>query len=85
MWIGLADHDGRSWYGVSSEVEIDPATNDFVSGAFRLIDPDEPRMSRRALAQAVEEFGSVRWSVIERRSATTADAPAPVEMGWVGS
>ena len=23
MWIGLADEAGRSWYGISSEVDID--------------------------------------------------------------
>jgi len=56
MWIGLADEEGRSWYGISSEVEIDPSTNDFVSGAFRLIARDEPRMSRRQLAAAVVDF-----------------------------
>lgn len=56
MWIGLADDEGRSWYGISSEVEIDPSTNDFVSGAFRLISPNEPRMSRRELAAAVVDF-----------------------------
>jgi len=56
MWIGLADEEGRSWYGISSEVEIDPTTNPFVSGAFRLIDRDEPRMSRQHLAQAVLDF-----------------------------
>lgn len=56
MWIGLADEEGRSWYGISSEVEIDPTTNPFVSGAFRLIDRDEPRMSRQHLAQAVRNF-----------------------------
>jgi hypothetical protein len=22
MWIGVADEEGRSWYGISSEVEI---------------------------------------------------------------
>lgn len=27
MWIGLADEEGRSWYGISSEVDIDPATD----------------------------------------------------------
>ena len=41
MWIGLADEAGRAWYGISSEVEIDPANNAFVAGAFRLITPDE--------------------------------------------
>jgi hypothetical protein len=56
MWIGLADEEGRSWYGISSEVEIDPSTNDFISGAFRLITPDEPRMSRQQLAAAVVDF-----------------------------
>ena len=56
MWIGLADEEGRSWYGISSEVEIDPSTNDFMSGAFRLITPDEPRMSRQQLAAAVVHF-----------------------------
>lgn len=56
MWIGLADEQGRSWYGISSEVEIDPSTNAFVSGAFRLIKPDEPRLSRNELAEAVVSF-----------------------------
>jgi hypothetical protein len=28
MWIGLADEEGRSWYGIWSEVEIDPSTID---------------------------------------------------------
>lgn len=56
MWIGLADERGRSWFGISSEVEIDPSTNDFIPGVFRLIAPDEPRMSRQQLAAAVVEF-----------------------------
>jgi hypothetical protein len=56
MWIGLADDEGHSWYGISSEVEIDPSTNGFVSGAFRLISPDEPRISRPQLAAAVVDF-----------------------------
>ena len=56
MWIGLADEEGRSWYGISSEVEIDPSANDFIAGAFRLIGPDEPRMSRARLAAAVVDF-----------------------------
>jgi len=56
MWIGLADEDGRSWYGISSEAEIDPSTNAFVSGVFRLITPDEPRMSRAQIADAVVDF-----------------------------
>ena len=56
MWIGLADEAGRSWYGISSEVEIDPSTNRFVAGAFRLIAPDESRLSRRELAAAVVQF-----------------------------
>lgn len=56
MWIGLADDQGRSWYGISADVEIEPATNAFVSGAFRLITRDEPRLSRPQLAQAVVDF-----------------------------
>ena len=42
-WIGLADEQGRSWYGISSEVVIDPSTNAFMSCVFRLISPTEPR------------------------------------------
>ncbi len=56
MWIGLADEQGRSWYGISSEAQIDPSTNAFISGPFRLITPDEPRMSRTRLAAAVFDF-----------------------------
>ena len=56
MWIGLADEEGRSWYGISCEAEIDPSRNDFVSGVFRLITPDEPRLSRARLAAAVRDF-----------------------------
>jgi hypothetical protein len=56
MWIGLADENGRSWYGISSEVVIDPSRNAFVSGAFRLVDADEPRLTRPQLAAAVVEF-----------------------------
>lgn len=56
MWIGLADEAGRSWYGISAEVDIDPATNPFVAGAFRLIDPEEPRLTNKALAAAVVDF-----------------------------
>lgn len=56
MWIGLADEEGRSWYGISSEVEIDPITNPFVAGAFSLIDRHEPRVSRGELADAVVRF-----------------------------
>jgi len=56
MWIGLADEEGRSWYGISSDVEIDPSTNDFISGVFRLITPDEPRLPRAQLSAAVVEF-----------------------------
>ncbi|MBL8348517.1 MAG: hypothetical protein JNN03_24030 [Rubrivivax sp.] len=55
-WVGLADEDGRSWYGISSEVEIDPATNAFMSGVFRLITPEEPRLTRAQLAAEVVSF-----------------------------
>jgi hypothetical protein len=56
LWIGLADEQGRSWYGISSEVDINPSTNTFMSGVFRLISPNEPRMSRAQLAAAVVNF-----------------------------
>lgn len=56
MWIGLADEEGRAWYGISSEVEINPATNNFISGVFRLITPDEPRLTNAEIAAAVVSF-----------------------------
>lgn len=56
MWIGLADELGNSWYGISSEVEINPSANAFMSGVFELISPDEPRLSRHELATAVVRF-----------------------------
>lgn len=56
MWIGLADDDGRSWYGISAEAVISPASNPFVAGAFRLIRPDEPRLARAELAREVRAF-----------------------------
>jgi hypothetical protein len=56
MWIGLADEEGRSWYGISAEVDIDPSNNDFVSGVFRLITPDEPRLANEEIAAAVIDF-----------------------------
>jgi len=56
MWIGLADEEGRSWYGISSEVEIDPTKNSFMSGVFRYITPEEPRLSRAQLAEAAVGF-----------------------------
>jgi len=56
MWIGLADEEGRSWYGISSEVDIDPSTNAFMSGVFRLITPDEPRLANEEIAAAVVDF-----------------------------
>ena len=56
MWIGLADETGRSWYGISAEADIDPSTNEFIAGAFRLIAPDEPRLTRQELAAAISAF-----------------------------
>ena len=56
MWIGLADETGRSWYGISAEVDIDPANNAFISGAFRLIRPDEPRLTHQELREAILDF-----------------------------
>jgi hypothetical protein len=56
MWIGLADEAGRTWYGISSEADINPSTNDFISGVFRLITPDEPRLTTEEIAAAVLDF-----------------------------
>ena len=56
MWLGLADEEGQSWYGISSEVDINPSTNDFVSGAFQLISPDEQRLSNEEMTAAVVAF-----------------------------
>jgi hypothetical protein len=56
MWIGLADESGQSWYGISSEADIDPSTNNFISGAFRLITPDEPRLTHQELAANIIAF-----------------------------
>lgn len=56
MWVGLADEAGRSWYGISAEVDIDPSTNDFISGVFRLITPTEPRLTHKELAAAIIDF-----------------------------
>jgi hypothetical protein len=56
MWLGLADENGNSWYGISAEVDIDPETNRFIAGAFGLIDRNEPRLTRSELAIATEEF-----------------------------
>jgi len=56
MWIGLADEEGGSWFGISAEVAIDPVANPFMSGVFRLIRPEEPRMPRLQLRDAVIDF-----------------------------
>jgi hypothetical protein len=56
MWIGLCDEQGRSWYGISAEADIDPSANDFVAGVFRLIAPNELRLSRAELAAAIVSF-----------------------------
>ena len=56
MWIGLADEDGRSWSAISADVDIDPATNDFVAGVWKLISPDEPRTTYDRIAAGVVEF-----------------------------
>lgn len=56
VWIGLADEQGRSWYGISSEVVIDPSTNAFMSGVFRVISPNEPRLTRAQIAAAAADF-----------------------------
>lgn len=60
MWIGLADEDGHTWSAISADVEIDPATNEFVAGVWRLIHPDDPRSTTDEIATGVVDFcGSV--------------------------
>lgn len=56
MWIGLADEDGRSWSAISADVDIDPATNDFISGVWQLIRPDDPRLTSDEITAGVVEF-----------------------------
>jgi hypothetical protein len=56
MWMGLADEDGRTWYGISGDVEINLDANAFVSGLAELIPPDEPRLTRAEMASAVVNF-----------------------------
>ena len=56
MWVGLADEEGHSWCGISSEAQIDPTTNKFLSTVFEVITPDEPRLTRKQIAAAVLDF-----------------------------
>ena len=56
LWIGLADEEGRSWSAISADVDIDPAANDFIAGAWKYISPDDPRTTSSAMARAVVEF-----------------------------
>ena len=56
MWVALADEHGNDWYGISSEVQIDPSTNEFLHDVFDLITPDEPRLRRKQIAAAVLDF-----------------------------
>ena len=53
MWIGLADEEGRVWSAISADAEIDPATNDFIAGAFSLISPDDLRLPGGDIQQTV--------------------------------
>ncbi len=56
MWIGLADEDGRVWSAISAEAEIDPETNDFISGVWKYISPDDPRSTLEEIAAGIVEF-----------------------------
>ncbi len=56
MWVGLADEEGKSWYGISADVDIDPSTNDFISDTFQLLAPDETRLTNAELAAAIIDF-----------------------------
>lgn len=56
LWIGLADENGRSWCALSSEAQVDPANEKYVSDLLRLITPDVPRLARIELSTAVQDF-----------------------------
>ncbi len=56
MWIGLADEEGNTWSAISADAEIDPASNDFIAGAFKYISPDDPRSTSAQMAADVVEF-----------------------------
>ena len=56
LWIGLADEEGRSWHGLSSEARVDPANEKYVSDLLQLITSEVPRLARTELAAAVQEF-----------------------------
>lgn len=56
LWIGLADETGRSWCGLLSDADVDPAFHHYVADLLRLITPDVPRLTRAELATAVEAF-----------------------------
>ncbi len=56
MWIGLADEQGGSWSAISADAEIDPTSNDFISGVWKYISPDDPRLSSEEIAAGVLAF-----------------------------
>ncbi len=56
MWVGLADEAGRSWSAISADVDIDPSTNDFIAGVWKLISPDDPRLTSSEIAAGVVQF-----------------------------
>ncbi|NNC92797.1 MAG: hypothetical protein HKN80_09925 [Acidimicrobiia bacterium] len=56
MWIGLADEDGGSWCAISADADIDPSSNDFISGVWKYISPDDPSMTTSEITAGVREF-----------------------------
>ena len=56
LWVGLADEDGLSWCGLSSEARVDPANEKYVSDLLQLITPEVPRHTRTELSTAVQSF-----------------------------
>jgi hypothetical protein len=56
LWIGLADEDGRSWCALSSDAQVDPANENYVSDLMQIITPDVPRLARVELSLAVQTF-----------------------------
>src|SRR5574337_1583624 len=56
LWIGLADEEGQSFCGLSSEARVVAGNEKYVSDLLQLITPEVPRLSRSELAAAVEAF-----------------------------
>lgn len=91
MWIGLADEHGGSCSAISADVDIDPATNDFVAGVWTYISPADRRIPSREILTGVIDFcGDIDefWAWVPTLESVTEfcdlghDAPAICEQYW---